>query len=71
MSIVGGFDVHRRQITFDYIDIDIDIGRFQRPDHPGVPSGAAPVAGSAVRRADRRGVRGRGLHRMAVRGRGM
>src|SRR5205823_1306040 len=22
MSIVGGFDVHRRQITFDYVDTD-------------------------------------------------
>jgi hypothetical protein len=22
MSIVGGFDVHRKQITFDYVDTD-------------------------------------------------
>ena len=22
MSIIGGFDVHRRQITFDYLDTD-------------------------------------------------
>jgi transposase len=28
MSIVGGFDVHRRQITFDYVDTDT--GRSQR-----------------------------------------
>jgi transposase len=28
MSIVGGFDVHRRQITFDYLDTDT--GRLQR-----------------------------------------
>ncbi len=28
MSIVGGFDVHRRQITFDYVDTDT--GRLQR-----------------------------------------
>src|SRR5258706_978807 len=28
MSIVGGLDVHRRQITFDYVDTDT--GRLQR-----------------------------------------
>ena len=22
MTIVGGFDVHRKQITFDYVDTD-------------------------------------------------
>lgn len=24
MTIVGGFDVHRQQITFDYVDTDTD-----------------------------------------------
>src|SRR5437879_1282240 len=28
MSIVGGYDVHRRQITFDYVDTDT--GRLRR-----------------------------------------
>ena len=28
MSIVGGFDIHRRQITFDYLDTDTgELGR--------------------------------------------
>lgn len=26
MTIVGGFDVHRAQITFDYLDTDTDTG---------------------------------------------
>jgi hypothetical protein len=30
MSIVGGFDVHRKQITFDYVDTDTDTGRLGR-----------------------------------------
>ncbi|WP_252189595.1 MULTISPECIES: hypothetical protein [unclassified Rhodococcus (in: high G+C Gram-positive bacteria)] len=24
MTVVGGFDVHRQQITFDYVDTDTD-----------------------------------------------
>ncbi len=44
MSIVGEFDVHRRQITFDYVDTDT--GGLQRgADYPGVPGCAASVAG--------------------------
>ena len=27
MTIVGGFDVHRKQITFDYVDTDIGLVR--------------------------------------------
>lgn len=37
MSIVGGLDVHRRQITFNYVDTDtgqVCIGRIQPADRP-------------------------------------
>ena len=48
MAIVGGFDVHRRQVPFDYLDTVT--GQVRRgPDHPGLPGDAAALAG-AVRR---------------------
>jgi transposase len=37
MSIVGGFDVHRRQITFSYVDTEtgqVSAGRIQPADRP-------------------------------------
>jgi len=39
MSIVGGLDVHRRQITFDYLDTDtgqVCCGRIEPADRPGL-----------------------------------
>jgi hypothetical protein len=48
MAIVGGFDVHRRPVTFDYLDTVT--GQVRRgPDHPGLPGDAEALAG-AVRR---------------------
>lgn len=43
MGIVGGFDVHRQQITFDYVDTDT--GQLCRAGASGDPSGVAGVVG--------------------------
>ena len=69
MSIVGGLDIHRKQLTFDYLDTVSGqvVARAGRARGPGAP---ARLAGP-VRRARRRcRVRDRGLHRVAVRRRG-
>ena len=34
MPIVGGLDIHRKQLTFDYLDT-VDRGGEARPDRPG------------------------------------
>ena len=69
MSIVGGLDIHRKQLTFDYLDtVSGQVSaRAGRARGPGAP---ARLAGP-VRRVRRRcRVRDRGLHRVAVRRRG-
>ncbi len=46
MLIVGGLDIHRRQITFDYLDtVTGQVCRGQiSPGRPGAPAGlAGPV----------------------------
>ena len=44
MSIVGGLDIHRKQITFDYHDTETgEVGT--RPDLPGRPRAPAGLAG--------------------------
>ncbi len=68
MAIAGGFDIHRRQITFDYVDSETGQVRRGRIA-PACQVCAAGLAGT-VRRPRGRDVRGGGLHRMAVRGRG-
>ena len=65
MPIVGGLDIHRKQITFDYLDT-VHGGGAARPDRPGRPGAPAVLAG-AVRLRGRRGVRAGGVHRLAVR----
>jgi transposase len=65
--IVGAFDVHRRQITFDWVDRATGEAR-PGADHPGHPRGAAVLAGRAA--SGWRRCRGGGLHRLAVCGRG-
>ena len=67
MTIVGGFDVHRKQITFDYVDDDglVRCGS----DPSGDPQDAAGLAGRALPGRGC-GVRAGGLHRVAVCGRG-
>ena len=44
MTMVGGLDVHRQQITFDYVDND-GVG----PVGPDPPGDAEDVAGMAGR----------------------
>ena len=48
MPIVGGLDIHRKQITFDYLDtVTGQVRRGQvSPGGPGAPAGLA----GAVRR---------------------
>ena len=55
MSIVGAFDVHRRQLTFEYLDAgsgELKRGRVVPADrHPVEPAGRqrhAPRAGRAA-----------------------
>ena len=68
MAIVGGFDIHRRQVTFVYLEHRHRAGA-AGPDRPGLPGDAAALAG-AVRRLRGCDVRGGGVHGVAVRGRG-
>ena len=42
MPIVGGLDIDRKQITFDYVDLDR--GGPARPDRSGRPGAPAAVA---------------------------
>ena len=65
MAIIGGLDVHRRQITFD--DLDGDTGELVRGRGGAGGSGNAEGLAGPVRWAAG-GVRGGGLHRVAVRG---
>ena len=44
MTMVGGFDVHRKQITFDYVDDRDRVGALG-PDPSGHPEDAAELAG--------------------------
>ena len=53
MPVVGGLDIHRKRLTFDY---------------PGTMTGQVSRLAGPVRRAQRRGVRDGGVHRVAVRG---
>ena len=47
MAIVGGFDIHRKQITFDYLDTVT--GQVRRGlIEPAVPGDAAVLAGAAL-----------------------
>ena len=51
MPIVGGLDIHRKQITFDYLDTVT--GEVQaRPDRPGRPGARAGLAGPVRRPGD-------------------
>ena len=49
MPIVGGLDIHRKQITFDYLDTATR-GGAARPDRPGRPGASGRVAGAAFHR---------------------
>jgi transposase len=51
MSIVGGFDIHRKQITFDYLDVET--GQLQRGQI--VPADRAHLAGWLAERFAGRG----------------
>ena len=64
MPIVGGLDIHRKQITFDYLDTVTGEVR-ARPGRPGRPGAPAGLAGP-VRRLGRCRVRGGGVRRVAV-----
>ncbi len=46
MTIVGGFDVHRAQITFDYLDTE-RLGAL-RPGPPGHRRACAALVGRAL-----------------------
>jgi transposase len=71
MGIVGGLDIHRRQITFDHLDErsgETRHGRIARPTGCCRAAGcrsSTPTPAPAHRRR-----RGGGVHRLAVRGRG-
>ena len=67
MTMVGGFDVHRKQITFDYVDGD-GLVRFGEIG----PATRMTLRGWLVEHCPGRGcgVRAGGLHRVAVCGRG-
>ena len=68
MPIVGGLDIRRKQLTFDYLDtVTGEVKRGQVV--PAEPRASAGLAG-AVRRPGRRRVRAGGMHRLAVRGGG-
>ena len=68
MTIIGGFDVHRKQITFDYLDTDTGLVRCGEIPS-GHPQNTAGLAGRALP-GRRCGDGGGGLHRVAVCGRG-
>ena len=65
MPIVGGLDIHRKQLTFDYLDTVT--GEVQRGQvAPADPCAPAVLAGP-VRRPGRRRVRAGGVHWLALR----
>ena len=68
MPIVGGLDIHRKQLTFDYLDTvtgEVQRGQVAPADREHLRAWLAPV-----RRPRRRRVRAGGVHRVAVRRRG-
>ena len=63
MPIVGGLDIHRKQLTFDYLDTatgEVKRGQVASPEPPGpwfapiAPAGHDPLPGSRVKDALRR-----------------
>ena len=63
MPIVGGLDIHRKQITFDYLDTEtgeVKRGQIAPADRAHLRSWLARFA------AGRRCVRAGGVHRLAV-----
>ena len=62
MAMVGGFDVHRQQITFDYVDND-GLDGAVGPDPSGDAEDVAELAGRALSGWGRT-VRAGGLHRV-------
>src|SRR5690348_18252010 len=51
MPIVGGLDIHRKQITFDYLDTDtgaVQRGQIAQADRQHVAALLSSVAGPAV-----------------------
>jgi len=48
MSIVGGLDIHRKQITFDYVELET--GRFERGSDLSGGSGACGLLAVPLRR---------------------
>ena len=64
MTIVGGFDVHRKQITFEYVDTDTGEVRSGQISPATRESLRAWLGEHCPRRGC--GVRGGGLHRVAV-----
>ena len=65
MPIVGGLDIHRKQITFDYLDTvtgQVRRGQITPADREHLRAWLARFAGRGGC-----GVRGRGVHRVAVR----
>ena len=68
VPVVGGIDIHRAQLTFDYVDVDsgeVFRGRIAPADRAQLRQLAA-----AVRRAGGCGVCAGGVHRLALRRRG-
>ena len=68
MGIVGGLDIHRRQITFDYLDTgtgEVSRGKIAPADRQQVRSWLEHFEGR-----ERRGLRPGGRHRLALRRRG-
>ena len=63
MPIVGGLDIHRKQITFDYLDTAT--GEVRRGQIATADGSIWRVAGGPVHRPGR-ALRGGGVHRVAV-----
>jgi transposase len=63
MPIVGGLDIHRKQITFDYLDTVT--GEVRRGQITPADRARARLAGP-VRWPRRRRVRGRRVYRVAI-----
>jgi hypothetical protein len=64
VSVVGGIDIHRSQLTFDYVDLDsgeVFRGRIAPGDRVTLRRWFA-----VVHRPPRCGVRLGGLHRLAL-----
>jgi hypothetical protein len=66
MSIVGGVDIHRKQITFDYVEVEtgrLERGRITPADREHLAGWGVPL-----RPGERGGVRAGGVYWVAVRG---